>query len=60
MKTKVLLSEEEVKEIIKRHLKSKFENVSDVEIEVGMEWVGFGDGEHKVPVLRVASCEVEM
>jgi hypothetical protein len=49
MKLEVTLSEKEVKEIIKEHLRKKFKCVGEVEINVGTKYNSIGqfDGWHE-------------
>ncbi|ARC67270.1 hypothetical protein B14_200059 (plasmid) [Bacillus licheniformis] len=59
MKMQVILSPEEVKQIVKNHLEKKFDNVGKVKLEVGRELRGHYTNEHYEPVFKGAKCEVE-
>lgn len=60
MKMTVTLTQEEVEEIIKKHLETKFKTVGKIKLEVGEQWVGHGPNEHRTPAFKGATTEVEL
>ncbi|AYJ76314.1 hypothetical protein [Bacillus phage BM-P1] len=60
MKMKISLPPEEVQQIIKDYLQTKFNVVGEVSLELDQEIRGYGSSEYYQGVFKGATCEVEV
>lgn len=60
MEMTVTLTPEEVEEIVKSYLESKFKVVGEVKLEVGQELRGHYTNEHYVTVFKGITTKVEL
>lgn len=60
MKMTIDLSQEEVHEIVKKHLQEKFDSVISIESNIGTQSVGYYKSERQETYFEGLSCKVEM
>lgn len=60
MKVTIELTPNEIKEVLRTHLLTKFKEVGGIDLVIKKEWVGQYTNEREVMVFKGAKCEIEI